>query len=117
MNCETPVCLIVYIYFDVITNWKLIQKGVLGNLTKYDIIPPFYSCVTTKWLNINYYSIPAYCNTYSYYTVIIIIMYQTCLIFMFYVLFFMLEFWVFVSSMNWTRLKIKRVKYVWTNAS
>ena len=111
MNCETPVCLIVYIYFDVITNWKLIQKGVLGNLTKYDIIPPFYSCVTTKWLNLNYYSIPACCNTYSDYD------YQTCLIFMFYVLFFMLEFWVFVSSMNWTRLKIKRVKYVWANAS
>ena len=56
----------------------------LENLTNYDTIPPPYSCVITKWLNRNYYSILSYFipyNTYSYYTVIIITLYQTCPIF------------------------------------
>ena len=54
------------------------KNGVLWNLAKYDVIS-LYSSVISKWLYRKYYFIPASFvpyNTYSYYTIIISIVYH-----------------------------------------
>ena len=54
------------------------KNGVLWNLAKYDVIS-LYSSLISKWLYRNYYFIPASFvpyNTYSYYTIIISIVYH-----------------------------------------